>query len=139
MNKEFRIDRMILDTSAVIALVQKEEGFEHLIPLMEEAEILKISAVSVVEAGIVMQARYGDAGESEVDQFIRRLDISIIPVTEAQSDIARLAYRKFGKGRHPASLNFEDCFSYALASILKEPLLFVGDDFSKTDLPGLKD
>lgn len=101
---------------------------------MENGDNLKISAVTVVEAGIVMLSRYGDPGEVEVDQFIHRLGVTVVSVTETQADLARTAYLKYGKGRHPAGLNFGDCFSYALAFSLQEPLLFVGDDFSKTDV-----
>lgn len=125
---------MVLDTSVIIAVLQNEPGSEGLISAMQNAEKLKISAASVVETGIVMYARYGDAGELEVDQFIHRLNISIIPVSAEQAEIARTAYRKYGKGIHPAGLNYGDCFSYALAVSLQEELLFVGEDFSKTDV-----
>jgi ribonuclease VapC len=125
---------MILDTSAVIAILQNESGSDRLITEMEKAGSLKISAASVVEAGIVMLSRYGDAGEIEVEQFIHQLGVKVIPVTEAHAELARSAYRKFGKGRHPAGLNFGDCFAYALAISLHEPLLFTGEDFSKTDV-----
>jgi len=125
---------MILDTSAIIAVLQNEPESDGLISSMQNAEKLRISVASVVEAGIVMYARYGDAGELEIDQFIHRLNISIVPVTAEQADLARSAYRKYGKGIHPAGLNYGDCFSYALAISLQEKLLFVGEDFSKTDV-----
>ena len=125
---------MILDTSAIIAVLQNEPESDGLISSMQNAEKLRISVASVVEAGIVMYARYGDAGELEIDQFIHRLNISIVPVTAEQVDLARSAYRKYGKGIHPAGLNYGDCFSYALAISLQEKLLFVGEDFSKTDV-----
>lgn len=125
---------MVLDTSAVIAILQNESGSDRLISEMEKAGSLKISTASVVEAGIVMLSRYGDAGEIEIDQFIHRLGVSVIPFTDVQAEMARTAYRKYGKGRHPAGLNFGDCFSYALAISLNEPLLFTGVDFSKTDV-----
>ncbi len=125
---------MVIDTSAVIALLQGENDSDRLVSRLEEADSLKISAATVVEAGIVMYARYGDAGEVEVDQFLFRLGIRIVPVTEEQSQIARIAYRNYGKGNHPAGLNYGDCFSYALAQSLNEPLLYVGNDFDKTDL-----
>lgn len=101
---------------------------------MQHAGTLRISAASVVELGIVMFARYGDAGELEVDQFIHRLNISIVPVSAEQAELARTAYRKYGKGIHSAGLNYGDCFSYALAISFQEELLFVGEDFSKTDV-----
>lgn len=125
---------MVIDTSAIIAILQDEKGSDRLIPIIEKADSLKISAATVVEAGIVMYARYGDAGEVEVDQFLFRLGIKIVPVTEEQAEFARIAYRNYGKGNHPAGLNYGDCFSYALAKSLNEPLLYVGDDFDKSDL-----
>lgn len=125
---------MIIDTSAIIAVLQDEPKSDRLILAMENAKVLRISAATVVEAGIVMHARYGDAGELEVDQFIHRLNISVVPVTAEQAELARTAYRKYGKGIHSAGLNYGDCFSYALAISLGESLLFKGDDFSKTDI-----
>ena len=125
---------MVLDTSAIIAILQDEPGSDCLVDKMEVASSLKISAATVVETGIVMYSRYGDAGEVEVDQFLHRLGIAVVPVTREQAELARTAYRKYGKGNHPAGLNYGDCFSYALAVSLNEPLLFVGEDFEKTDL-----
>lgn len=125
---------MVLDTSAIIAILQNEPEAERLITAMQDAVNLRISAASVIEAGIVMYARYGDAGELEVDQFIHRSNISIVPVSAEQADLARSAYRKYGKGIHSAGLNYGDCFSYALAVSLQESLLFIGDDFSRTDV-----
>lgn len=125
---------MVIDTSAVIAILQNEDGSDLLIDKLEHAKVLRISAASLVEAGIVMQARYGDAGDVEVDQFVQRLGVRIAAVTEDHAEIARSAYRKFGKGRHPANLNYGDCFSYALAIFYHEPLLFKGNDFTYTDI-----
>ncbi len=127
---------MVLDTSAIISILQNEPDSNQLIAEIEKADSLKVSAATVVEAGIVMYSRYGDAGEVEVDQFLFRLGIVVVPVTQEQAEIARTAYRIFGKGNHTAGLNYGDCFSYALSKLLKEPLLFVGEDFSKTDLHG---
>lgn len=127
---------MVLDTSAIISILQNEPDSNQLIAEIEKADSLKVSAATVVEAGIVMYSRYGDAGEVEVDQFLFRLGIVVVPVTQEQAEIARTAYRNFGKGNHTAGLNYGDCFSYALSKSLKEPLLFVGEDFSKADLHG---
>lgn len=126
---------MVFDISAIIAIIQNEPGSDRLVKKIEEADSLKISAATVVEAGIVMFSRYGDAGELEIDQFLYRLGVTVVPVTVDQAERARTAYRKFGKGVDPAGLNFGDCFSYALASSLDEPLLYVGNNFEKTD-PG---
>jgi len=81
-----------------------------------------------------MHARYGDAGEIEVDQLIHKVGISVMTVTEEQAELARSAYRRFGNGRHAAGLNYGDCFAYAFAVSLNEPLLFTGNDLSKTDV-----
>ncbi len=125
---------MILDTSAVVAILQNEESAPRLVAALEEAGVRRLSAASLVEAGIILQARYGDHGERELDLFVQRARVEVISVTEEHAELARSAYRRFGRGRHAAGLNFGDCFSYALARALDEPLLFVGDDFSRTDV-----
>jgi ribonuclease VapC len=93
-----------------------------------------MSVASWVELSIVVEARHGAAGLRELDRFIERASIELVGVDVDQARIARDAYSRFGKGRHAASLNFGDCFIYALARMLGQPLLFKGDDFSKTDL-----
>lgn len=125
---------MVLDTSAVIALLQAEPGAERLATMLEAAGVRRLSTASLVEAAVVMLARYGEAGEREIDVFIQRVGIDVVPVTIDQAEMARSAYRRFGKGRHPAALNFGDCFAYALAMTLGEPLLFVGSEFGRTDV-----
>ncbi len=124
---------MVIDTSAVIAILEGEAGAERLIAAVESAGARRMSAASLVEAGIVLQARYGDHGERELDLLVQRARIDVIAVTEDHAEVARRGFRRFGKGRHPAALNFGDCFSYALAVALGEPLLFVGTDFGRTD------
>lgn len=125
---------MVIDTSALVAILAKEEGSSELSDALESASVRRMSAASLVEAGIVLQARYGDHGERELDLLVQRASVEIVPVTAEHAEIARRAYRRFGKGRHPARLNYGDCFSYALAAALGEPLLFKGDDFGETDL-----
>ncbi|HUP02274.1 MAG TPA: type II toxin-antitoxin system VapC family toxin [Gemmatimonadota bacterium] len=125
---------MVLDTSAVIAVLQNEPEAPRLAEALEAEPVRRWSAASLVEAGIVMQARYGDHGEREVDLFAQRLDVDVVPVMVDHAEIARSAFRRYGKRRHPAGLNFGDCFSYALAIALGEPLLFVGTDFGHTDV-----
>lgn len=93
-----------------------------------------MSVASFVECGIVAQARHGDAGERELDVLLQRLAIELVPVTAEQGEIARSAFRLYGKGRHGAALNYGDCFSYALALISNQPLLFTCGDFSQTDI-----
>jgi ribonuclease VapC len=93
-----------------------------------------ISAATVAEAGVVIESRYGSAGGRELDLFIVKATLSIEAVTAQQAEVAREAWRRYGKGRHSAGLTFGDCFSYALARVTGEPLLFKGDDFTHTDI-----
>jgi ribonuclease VapC len=125
---------MVIDTSGVIAILQAEPPAERLGRAIRESLTRRMSAASVVEAGIVVQRRFGDAGERDLDALLHQLDLDIIPLTADHARFARDAFRRFGRGRHPAGLNFGDCFSYALARALSEPLLFVGEDFSQTDV-----
>lgn len=125
---------MVVDTSALIAILLAEPEADRLIDVFETGAAARMSAASLVEGAIVMQRRQGDEGEARFDRLVRRLDLEIVPVTREHAEIARASFRRFGKGRHPAGLNFGDCFAYALARSLGEPLLFVGDDFSQTDI-----
>jgi ribonuclease VapC len=125
---------MVADTSALVAILLGEPTADRLTAALGGARPLRCSAVSLVEASMVMQGRLGERGERELDLLIARLRVEIVPVTVEQAELARSAFRRFGKGRHPAGLNFGDCFSYALARALGEPLLFVGNDFSQTDV-----
>jgi ribonuclease VapC len=93
-----------------------------------------ISAASLLEASIVIESRYGIEAGDDLDQMVKQLGLEIEPVTVVQVAIARYAYRTYGEGKHPAALNFGDCFAYALAKDTGEPLLFKGDDFSRTDI-----
>jgi ribonuclease VapC len=126
--------RMVIDTSAVLAILLDEldaPGFE----LAIEADPNRlISSASVLEIAIVLGARYGAAGEREFDLFLHKAKVQTIAVTEEQAEVGRLAYRIYGKARHPDGLNFGDCFSYALSKTSAEPLLFKGDDFARTDV-----
>lgn len=125
---------MVLDTSAVIAVLQSESDADRLIATIEGAEELTMSAASVLEASIVLFTRYGDFGDRELDLFLHRLSVRVVSVTPEHLEMARSGLRRFGKGRHAAGLNYGDCFSYALAVSRGEPLLFTGEDFSKTDV-----
>ncbi len=126
---------MILDTSAVLAIVPGEPGFEVFVDAITTAPICRISVASFVEASIVAESRIGDQGLLQCDSFFRTSPrISVEPVTEDQALLARQGYSDYGKGRHPANLNFGDCFSYALAKSTGEPLLFKGEHFCKTDI-----
>lgn len=125
---------MVIDTSAVVAILRSEPTSPQLVEALEESTDRRMSAASLVETSIVMLSRHGEHGEREVDLFVQRLQVDVSPVSIDHAAIARSAYRRFGKGRHPAALNFGDCFSYALAIALGEPLLFVGTDFGRTDV-----
>ena len=125
---------MIVDTSALVAILFCEKDSEKYARAIAEAESRRISAASFVEAAIVIDAQTQTEGSSQFHAFIRRARITIEPVTEEQAHLARQAYLDFGKGRHPAGLNFGDCFAYALAKATGESLLFKGEDFAKTDV-----
>lgn len=125
---------MVVDPSALIAYLKGEPEADRLESAMLDAASLHISAGSWVEAGIVADSLRGEEGGRRLDALMARLRVEIVPLTEGHAEIARAAYRRYGKGHHPAHLNLGDCFSYALARALAEPLLFVGKDFSQTDV-----
>lgn len=125
---------MVLDTSALLAILTGEAAADRLVQAVEADRTRLVSAATVVEAALVLLGRYGDAGEPQLDRLLRAIGAEVVPVGEEQALIARDAALRFGRGRHPAALNLGDCFSYALSAARGEPLLFVGDDFSKTDV-----
>ena len=125
---------MIIDSSAILTILFAEPDAAVFAKAMSEADACKISAATFVEVAAVVEAQTQDRGSRQLDAFLRRAGFVIEPVTEEQAHLARQAYSDFGKGRHPAGLNFGDCFSYALAKASGEALLFKGGDFSKTDI-----
>ena len=125
---------MIVDSSAILAILFAEPDAAVFAKAISEADACKISAATFVEVAVVVEAQTKDRGSRQLDAFLRRAGFVIEPVTEEQAHLARQAYSDFGRGRHPASLNFGDCFSYALAKASGEALLFKGNDFSKTDI-----
>ena len=125
---------MVVDTSALAAILFAEQGFEDLAKRLESAETLLLSAASLVELSMVVESRKGEEGARQIDLLLYRTRIEIVPVDAEQAEIARDAWRRFGKCRHPAALNYGDCFAYALAKQTGLPLLYKGDDFSQTDL-----
>lgn len=125
---------MVIDTSAVLAILQREPESERFAASIEADPIRLISAVSMLEAGMIAEVRKGETGALELDNVILRGQFQTVPFDAEQANIARLAFRRFGKGRHPAGLNFGDCAVYALASTRGEPLLFKGEDFARTDI-----
>lgn len=125
---------MIVDSSAVIAILGNEREADSLQSAIADAPTRLMSAVSYVETGVVIDSKRDPVLSRRYDDFLRSMYINIEPVSLEQARLAREAYREFGKGRHRASLNMGDCFSYALAKEKNEPLLFKGDDFRKTDV-----
>jgi ribonuclease VapC len=125
---------MVLDTSAIFAILAREPVAERLIAAVEADPTRMISAATVVEMTLVILGRYGEAGEPLLDRFLRSTGAEVIVVDEEQMTVARDAAIRYGRGRHAAALNFGDCFSYALAVVRAEPLLFTGKDFAQTDV-----
>lgn len=125
---------MIVDSSALIAIIADEPERQAFVHLLSAARVRRISAATLVETAIVLESQHGPEVVRQFDAFLRTAKIRTEPVTEEQAAIARQAFLDFGKGRHPAALNFGDCFSYALAKAYHEPLLFKGGDFAKTDV-----
>jgi len=126
---------VVIDTSALLAILllgEPERG--KLLQLLSESETRLLSAANALETAMVVESRRGEAAGRELDLFLHRTKIEIVAVDEEQFSIARFAWRKFGRGRHPAALNFGDCFAYALTKTSSEPLLAKGDDFRRTDL-----
>jgi ribonuclease VapC len=125
---------MILDTSALAAIFFGEHDAALFARAIHDADRCLISAANFLELSIVIEGQMGAEALRQCDMFLRRAAIVIEPFTVEQAHIARQAFHDFGKGRHPAGLNFGDCFAYALARTTGEPLLFKGDDFRKTDV-----
>jgi ribonuclease VapC len=125
---------MVIDTSAIIAILLAEVDAERYTRAIEAATHSRMSAASYLETAAVIDNCGNVLAPREFDHFIRRAGIEVVPVNLEQSDLARQAYRDFGKGRHPAGLDLGDCFAYALAKFIDEPLLSKGNGFSRTDV-----
>jgi ribonuclease VapC len=125
---------VIVDTSVIIAILRDEPDAAKIGEVLERPEIRRMSAVSYVEAAVVVDSNRNPVLSRRLDDLLRDLQIAVEPVTLNHARLAREAYRDFGKGRHRAGLNFGDCFAYALAKSLNEPLLFKGNDFRHTDI-----
>ncbi len=125
---------MVIDTSAMMAILTREPPADRLVQAVEADRTRLVSAATVVEASVVLLGRYGEAGDPQLDRLLRSIGAEVVPVGEEQVALARDAALRFGRGRHPAALNFGGCFSYALSVARGEALLFVGDDFAKTDV-----
>ncbi|HEX6371992.1 MAG TPA: type II toxin-antitoxin system VapC family toxin [Longimicrobium sp.] len=125
---------MIVDTSAVIAVIAMEPGYEALAKKLSDADILAIGTPTLTECGIVLSARFGALGRTLLNEFLEQFPVVEVPFTEAHWRTAVTAFERFGKGRHPAGLNYGDCMSYAVARLAGRPLLCIGNDFVRTDL-----
>ncbi len=125
---------MVLDTSALTAVLFDEPERDEFTRRIATAPRRLISAGTLIESSIVVESRRGEVAGRELDLFLHRADVRTVAVDEEQALIARAAWRRYGRGRHPAGLNFGDLFAYALARATGEDLLFKGDDFAKTDL-----
>ena len=128
---------MIVDTSALFAILNREPDAEHYEAAILTAASCHMSVANVLEASIVVESRGGAEAGHELDAFLERAGIEPAPITTEQLAAARQAWRRFGKGNHPAALNFGDCFAYALAKATDELLLYKGEDFSRTDIPAV--
>jgi ribonuclease VapC len=125
---------MVIDTSALVAMLNDEPEAERFEVAVEADHVRLMSTASYLETAIVIETRFGEPGGRELDLWLHRAAVDLVAVDAGQADIARVAHRTYGKGRHRAGLNYGDCFSYALAKVSNEPLLFKGDDFTQTDI-----
>ncbi|ACS61064.1 PilT protein domain protein (plasmid) [Rhizobium leguminosarum bv. trifolii WSM1325] len=125
---------MIIDTSALVAILYREPEAASFVKIIHDAELTRISVANYVELSMVVEGQLGPDGMRQAEAFFRRAGIIIEPVTLEHCELARQAFLDFGQGRHKAGLNFGDCFAYALAKASGEPLLFKGNDFAQTDV-----
>lgn len=128
---------MVIDTSALVAILTDEPEAEQFEAAVGADPVRLMSTASYLETAIVIEARFGEPGGRELDLWLHRAAVDLVSVDTDQADAARVAYRRYGKGRHRASLNYGDCFSYALAKVSGQPLLYKGDDFAHTDIGGI--
>lgn len=125
---------MILDTSAIVAILLKEAGFEKLLDKIEAADFIGVGAPTLLECAMVMASRLTQDARVVVAGLLRKMNAQIVPFNVEHFDSAVEAYLRFGRGRHPAGLNFGDCMSYAVAVVAGLPLMFTGQDFARTDI-----
>jgi len=125
---------MTLDSSGILAILFQELGFESLVDRLLAAQTRIVGAPTLAETAIVLTAKLGDGAHGMIERFIQTFDVSTVPFGEAHWKEACEAFLRFGRGRHRAALNFGDCLSYAVARLSEQPLLFVGNDFSRTDI-----
>jgi len=128
------VSGLVLDTSAVMAILTREPGHEELATNLASAEVRLISAGTLIELGVLLEARVGPAAGGIIERFLRDGDVDVVPVDRSSVDRALEGWRRFGRGRHSAALNLGDLFAYALAASMDEPVLCTGGDFSQTDV-----
>jgi ribonuclease VapC len=126
---------VIVDSSAIVAILLREPGWEPLLDHLTATETPGVGAPTLVETGIVLSSRLGIPGKTLLARFVQESGLRTIAFSEAHWPVAVDAFLRYGKGRHPAALNFGDCLTYAISRVAAEPLLCIGDDFAKTDLP----
>ena len=125
---------MIVDSSAIVAILLRETGWEDLVDLIATAASCGVGAPTLAETGIVLTAKIGQRAHGIIARFLQESAMATVPFGDDHGPVAIAAYARFGKGRHAANLNFGDCLTYAVARLADRPLLFVGDDFRKTDI-----
>jgi ribonuclease VapC len=125
---------MVIDTSALLAILLDEPERAAFVRAIERDPVRTMSVATFVECSLVLDARFGPEGVRDLDLLVARAQVSLVPVDVDQAYVARQAFRRYGKGRHAAALNYGDCFAYALSRTLAEPLLFKGGDFALTDV-----
>jgi len=130
---------VIVDSSALVAIALKEPGWEALLRKIAEADVVAIGAPTLAETGAVLTARLGPNAPRLLRSLVEEAGIEVVPFVAEHARAAMEAFARYGKGRHPAALNFGDCLTYAVAKLARQPLLYVGADFSKTDLAGVAD
>ena len=125
---------MVLDSSAIVAIHLREPGYDRLIEAIDKAEVVVVGVPTLLETVMVLTTRLGRDSRPLVEAFLRRAEAEVVAFREEHLEVATTVFLRFGRGRHPAALNFGDCMSYAVASVAGMPLLFVGDDFTRTDI-----
>ncbi len=129
---------MTLDSSALVAVLFSEPGYLDLVDAILQADTVRVGAPTLVETGMVLAGRRGRPAGRELHDLVRELGITVAPFGEREWHAALEAYGRFGRGRHKAALNFGDCLAYAAAAVAGDALLFVGSDFTQTDIPAAR-
>lgn len=125
---------MIVDSSALLSILQKEDDYVAIVEAMNAAEEISINAATLLETSMVVAGKTGPNGLTDLDRLLAEAEVDVVPFTASHAAVARDAFLRFGKGRHAAGLNFGDCIAYATAKLASQPLLFKGDDFQRTDI-----